>query len=180
MASPLVDHERADILCMQPVRRPLDANVRGYCCDVGALLLRMFSMGVQPRISWVVCSQGWFGPPSRERAPFSDPSPTRNGVPRASSPSRTRTAASWSARQHIELLRISQRVVTPGGYDAGPVSASRQTPTGICEKSEANRHWQQKARYSRILPPPLGLAVLATKLSRYYRQRQLNGLVREK
>src|SRR6266852_9882989 len=31
-------HERADIFCMQPARRPLDAGFRSYCCDVGSLL----------------------------------------------------------------------------------------------------------------------------------------------
>src|SRR6476660_8087169 len=31
-------HERADIFCMQPARRPLDASFRSYCCDVGSLL----------------------------------------------------------------------------------------------------------------------------------------------
>src|SRR5258706_10261681 len=31
-------HEGANILCAEPVRRPLDAGFRTYCCDVGALL----------------------------------------------------------------------------------------------------------------------------------------------
>src|SRR5258705_12451312 len=31
-------HERADIFCMQPARRPLDAGFRSYCCDVASLL----------------------------------------------------------------------------------------------------------------------------------------------
>src|SRR5712664_72150 len=31
-------HERADIFCMQPARRPLDAGFRSYCCDLGSLL----------------------------------------------------------------------------------------------------------------------------------------------
>ena len=35
-------HEGADIFCMQPVRRSLDADVRGYCCDVGALSSESF------------------------------------------------------------------------------------------------------------------------------------------
>src|SRR5258705_7991734 len=30
-------HERANILCAEPVCRPLDAGFRSYCCDVGAL-----------------------------------------------------------------------------------------------------------------------------------------------
>src|SRR6476661_8061049 len=31
-------HARADIFCIQPARRPLDAGFRNYCCDVGSLL----------------------------------------------------------------------------------------------------------------------------------------------
>src|SRR3954449_392625 len=31
-------HESANVLCAEPVRRPLDAGFRTYCCDVGALL----------------------------------------------------------------------------------------------------------------------------------------------
>src|SRR4029453_3364890 len=30
-------HESANILCAEPVCRPLDAGFRSYCCDVGAL-----------------------------------------------------------------------------------------------------------------------------------------------
>jgi hypothetical protein len=29
-------HESANILCAEPVRRPLDAGFRTYCCDLGA------------------------------------------------------------------------------------------------------------------------------------------------
>src|SRR5262249_21392693 len=32
-------YEGANVLCAEPVRRPLDADVRRYCCDVGALPL---------------------------------------------------------------------------------------------------------------------------------------------
>jgi len=39
-------HERADIFCMQPARRPLDAGFRSYCCDVGSFCLRMLSMDI--------------------------------------------------------------------------------------------------------------------------------------
>ena len=36
-------HESADVLYAQPVRRPPNAGVRLYCCDVGALLPQMVS-----------------------------------------------------------------------------------------------------------------------------------------
>src|SRR5258707_9057182 len=34
---PTRHHESTDILCAEPVRRPLDTGFRSYCCDVGAL-----------------------------------------------------------------------------------------------------------------------------------------------
>src|SRR6476660_1809562 len=33
-------HESADILCAEPVCRPLDAGIRSYCRDVGTLPLQ--------------------------------------------------------------------------------------------------------------------------------------------
>src|SRR3981189_2500413 len=50
-------HERADIFCMQPARRPLDAGFRSYCCDVGSLLPQNAVDGHRHSIlqSWPYC-----------------------------------------------------------------------------------------------------------------------------